>query len=42
MEGLINHGDDLGPIDEFKADEFPDLTVRWRIDQRGLTICSAF
>lgn len=36
MEGLISQGGDLGPVEEIKADEFPDLTAVQRRAGREL------
>lgn len=35
MEGLVSQSGDLGPVEEFKVDEFPDLATVWRVDWRG-------
>lgn len=35
MEGLVSQSGDLGPVEEFKVDEFPDLAAVWRVDWRG-------
>ena len=43
IEGLVSQGGDFGPVEEFKADEFPDLAAVWRVNWReGCVFAQSF